>query len=81
MTVVTRQGRYQGLGNKGVTEYRGVPFARAPLGNFRFKAPQPLPDSDAQQTADHYPMPSLQMKNPNCLMPKKKKLSIIEEVF
>ena len=41
MTAVTRQGRYQGLGNKGVTEYRGVPFVRAPLGELRFKAPQP----------------------------------------
>ena len=64
MTAVTRQGCYQGLVNKGVTEYRGVPFARAPLGELRFKAPQPLPDSEAEHMADHYPLPSLQMKSP-----------------
>ena len=64
MSAVIRQGRYQGLTANGVTEYRGIPFALPPLGEHRFKAPRPLPDGDNVVVADHYPQPSLQMKNP-----------------
>jgi len=64
MSAVIRQGRYQGLTANGVTEYRGIPFALPPLGEHRFKAPRPLPDGDNAVVADHYPQPSLQMKNP-----------------
>lgn len=64
MSAVIRQGRYQGLTANGVTEYRGIPFALPPLGEHRFKTPRPLPDGDNAVVADHYPQPSLQMKNP-----------------
>ncbi len=64
MTATIRQGRYQGLSSKGVTEYRGVPFARAPLGEWRFKTPQPLPDGEDSVSADRYPLASLQPRNP-----------------
>lgn len=63
-TVVIPQGEYQGVAGQGVTEFRGVPFARPPVGELRFKAPQPLADSAGTVRADRYPMPSLQMKNP-----------------
>ena len=64
MSAVIRQGRYQGLTGNGVTEYRGIPYALPPLGEHRFKAPRPLPEGDNAVAADHYPQPSLQMKNP-----------------
>ena len=64
MTAVIRQGRYEGLSHKGVIEYRGVPFAQPPVGERRFKAPMPLPDSDASFQAHQYPLASLQVNNP-----------------
>lgn len=63
-TVEIPQGRYQGVAAQGVTEFRGLPFARPPIGERRFKAPQPLPESGETVPADRYPLPSLQMKNP-----------------
>ena len=42
--VVTAQGALAGLGPQasGVREFRGVPFARPPLGTLRWAAPQPM---------------------------------------
>lgn len=64
MNVVISQGAYQGLPGKDVTEFRGVPYAQAPVGERRFKAPRPLPASSETQRADRYPLPSLQLRNP-----------------
>ena len=64
MTAVIRQGQYEGLNHKGIIEYRGVPFAQAPIGERRFKAPLRVPDSDEVFPADQFPLASLQMNNP-----------------
>lgn len=39
--VVTAQGSLQGTWEEGVRVFRGVPFAAAPVGPLRFRAPQP----------------------------------------
>ncbi len=64
MPAITRQGRYEGLASSGVIEYRGIPFAQAPVGERRFKAPQPLPAGDNTVVANRYPTASLQVDNP-----------------
>ena len=40
LVVETRTGRVRGRLDRGVTAFRGVPFARAPIGPLRFAAPQ-----------------------------------------
>ena len=64
MQVALPQGTYDAVAGDGVQEFRGVPFARPPLGEDRFKAPRPLPDSKTVTRADRYPLPSLQVRNP-----------------
>jgi len=39
--VETKEGRLQGVEEDGLTVFRGVPFAKAPLGPLRFRPPQP----------------------------------------
>ena len=41
LVVDTRTGRVRGRLDRGVTAFRGVPFARAPIGPLRLRAPAP----------------------------------------
>ena len=38
-TAQTRSGRVEGLDENGVQIFRGIPFARPPVGELRFAAP------------------------------------------
>ncbi len=38
--VETRSGRVEGLTRDGIAEFRGIPYARPPVGNLRFQAPR-----------------------------------------
>jgi para-nitrobenzyl esterase len=40
-TIKTRQGWVQGSQSDGVRVWRGIPYAAAPVGEWRFRAPQP----------------------------------------
>ena len=40
--VATRQGKVQGRLSDGVYAHKGIPYAAAPFGAFRFLAPQPV---------------------------------------
>jgi para-nitrobenzyl esterase len=39
--VMVEQGHVQGASEDGLTVYRGIPFAAPPVGEFRWRAPQP----------------------------------------
>jgi para-nitrobenzyl esterase len=39
--VTTRQGKLEGDRHRGVERFKGIPFARPPIGPLRFQAPQP----------------------------------------
>lgn len=64
--IVTSEGRVRGLMEDGLAVFRGVPFARAPTGPFRFKAPVKLePQSrtiDATLPAPMCPQTPLRLK-------------------
>lgn len=66
MSVVTDQstiahtslGRLQGTRESGVGVWRGVQYARQPVGPRRFRAPQPLSSwSGVREAVDHGPLP------------------------
>ena len=41
-TIKTEDGLVQGTFENGLTVYRGIPFALPPVGNLRWRAPQPV---------------------------------------
>lgn len=44
----------------GVLAFKGIPYAKAPVGELRWKAPQPVEASDATFEAKEYGLPGLQ---------------------
>ena len=57
-------GRLTGLCKDGVREYRGVPFAAAPTGENRFRAPQPVRPWGGDLAAEKYRPAAWQTPNP-----------------
>lgn len=47
-------GKVQGYQADGLTIYKGIPFAAPPVGDLRWKAPQPVLPWDTILIADHY---------------------------
>ena len=49
-------GKLQGASKDGVTSFKGVPFAAAPVGDFRWRPPQPVkPWSDVRKATEYAP--------------------------
>ena len=56
--VKVEQGMVQGKQENGITIYKGIPFAAPPVGNLRWKAPQPAPAwQGVKQTVNFAPSP------------------------
>ncbi|WP_199200504.1 carboxylesterase/lipase family protein [Alkalicaulis satelles] len=49
--------------DQGVHVWRGVPFAAAPVGDLRWRAPRPAPDWDGVRETLHHPEPCIQIAN------------------
>ncbi|MCH8858923.1 MAG: carboxylesterase family protein [Proteobacteria bacterium] len=47
-------GMVQGRTQNGITIYKGIPFAAPPVGDLRWRAPQPVADWDGTLTADRF---------------------------
>ena len=53
LAVKTRTGIYVGEKQGKIMFYLGIPYAKPPVGEMRWKAPQPLPSSDAVFAAEN----------------------------
>ncbi|UCE85129.1 MAG: carboxylesterase/lipase family protein [Deltaproteobacteria bacterium] len=51
MVVGTRNGRLEGTTERGVASFRGIPFARPPVGPLRFQPPEPPQAWDGVRSA------------------------------
>ena len=59
-TARVEQGVLQGTIENGLTIYRGVPFAAPPLGDLRWRAPQPAAHWEGVRAADKFAPQCLQ---------------------
>ena len=59
--VLTREEQVLGVVEAGVASFKGIPYASAPVGSLRWRAPQPPPESPAIRSAHEY--------GPACLQP------------
>ena len=41
-TVKTTDGVLQGINSSGISIFKGIPFAQPPVGNLRWREPQPV---------------------------------------
>ena len=53
-TAKVEEGVLQGTVDNGLTIYRGVPFAAPPLGDLRWRAPQPAAQWEGVRAADKF---------------------------
>jgi para-nitrobenzyl esterase len=47
-------GRVEGVGEIGLQVYRGIPFAAPPVGDLRWRAPQPRSDPSSGMSANRW---------------------------
>ena len=62
--VKTNGGMVQGTSESGLTVYRGIPFAAPPVGDLRWKAPQPAAKWDGVLQANKFAPGPIQAGNP-----------------
>ncbi len=58
-------GRVEGVTADGITSFKGIPFAAPPVGNLRWRAPQPVRPWSGVKRADHFGLSCMQ--NPSTL--------------
>ena len=65
MIVTTKYGKIEGVSERGCTVYKGVPYAKPPVGALRWRKPQPPEVWEGVLHADHFGNRSVQFGNPN----------------
>ena len=61
LAVKTRTGIYVGERNHKMLTYLGIPYAKPPVGDLRWKAPEPLPASEEVFEAVHFGASAIQV--------------------
>ena len=54
VVVDTQQGKLEGVEEAGVQVFRGIPFARPPVGPLRFRPPEPAEPWGGVRDAQHF---------------------------
>src|SRR6185437_5592246 len=62
--IKVREGLLQGTSENGLTIYKGVPFAAPPVGELRWRAPQPAAKWNGIRQADKFAPEPIQGGNP-----------------
>ena len=58
--IKTENGKVEGTVENGIRSFKGIPFATPPVGNLRWKAPQPVKPWDGVLKADKFAPGSIQ---------------------
>ena len=53
LTVKTKSGTLEGVNVSGIKTFKGVPFAQPPVGDLRWREPQPVKAWTGVRKADH----------------------------
>lgn len=65
LTTQTASGSLAGVDQGEVAAYLGIPFGAPPVGDLRWKAPQPVEPWDGVRNADHYGAACIQKRFPD----------------
>ena len=68
LAVRTRTGIYVGEKLKKTISYLGIPYAKPPVGDLRWRAPEPLPDSDAVFEAENFGASAIQVEHGGAIL-------------
>lgn len=60
VVVETKQGKVSGVIKEGYTVFKGIPYAKAPVGELRWRAPQEPDAWDGVYEADHFSCKAMQ---------------------
>ena len=52
--VTTKNGKIEGVEAEGYTIFKGIPYAKPPVGELRWKAPQPVQNWEGIYCADRF---------------------------
>ena len=52
--IQTKRGKIRGIGQDGCTVFRGIPYAQAPVGEMRWRRPEPVEPWDGEYVADTF---------------------------
>ena len=66
--VKTKTGIYVGYKEKKCVVYDGIPFAKPPVGNLRWKAPEPLPESNEVFEAKYFGASAIQVEHEGSIL-------------